>query len=104
MLNTEYKFGEVHDLASQVEYGNERVNFRSIFENGNGGVSLLAFKAGQNLAEHLAPAEVMIYVVDGEVEFTMIDRKHLIKQEISCLWERVSLTALSQIPTQKSCS
>lgn len=30
MLNTEYKFGEVHDLASQVEYGNERVNFRSI--------------------------------------------------------------------------
>lgn len=79
MLNTEYKFGEVHDLASQVEYGNERVNFRSIFENGNGGVSLLAFKAGQNLAEHLASAEVMIYVVDGEVEFTMIDRKHLIK-------------------------
>lgn len=74
MMTTEYKFGEVHKLATQIENGPERVVFKHIFENANGGVSLLAFKAGQNLAQHLAPAEVMIYVLEGEVEFTMIDR------------------------------
>lgn len=75
MLTTDYKFGEVHDLISQVETGADKVHFRHIFENANGGVSLLAFKANQALAEHLAPAEVMVYVLEGELSFTMIDRQ-----------------------------
>lgn len=79
MLETEYKFGEVHDLAKQLEAGEERVHFKNIFSNANGGVALLAFKAGQKLDTHLAPAEVMVYVVEGEVEFTMLDKKHVIK-------------------------
>lgn len=78
MLNTEYKFGDVNVLASQIESGADKVRFKSIFENANGGVSLLAFKADQSLAQHLAPAEVMVYVIDGEVEFTMIDRPHVL--------------------------
>ena len=56
MLETEYKFGEVHTLASQVNSASDKVQFKNIFENGNGGVSLLAFKKGQALAEHLAPS------------------------------------------------
>lgn len=79
MLNTEYKFGEVHKLAEQIEAGEDRVNFKRIFENANGGVVLLAFKAGQKLDEHIAPSEVMVCVAEGEVEFTMIDKPHTIK-------------------------
>ena len=79
MLDTEYKFGEVNNLTSQVEPGNERVEFKRIFENANGGVSLLAFKAGQKLDQHLAPAEVMVCVLEGEIDFTMIDMPHTIK-------------------------
>lgn len=78
MLKTEYKFGEVNTLASQLNGEDSGVQFKSIFENGNGGVSLLAFKTDQSLAEHLAPAEVMVYVLEGKVEFTMIDRIHTI--------------------------
>lgn len=76
MLTSDYKFGEVHTLASQIEPGAERVEFKKIFENANGGVSLLAFKAGQGLSKHLAPAEVMVCVLEGEIEFTMTDRAH----------------------------
>lgn len=79
MLDTDYKFGEVHKLASQVENGLDRVQFKKIFDNANGGVSLLAFKAGQKLDEHLAPAEVMVCVLEGEIGFTMIDQLHTIK-------------------------
>ncbi|MCM1349481.1 MAG: cupin domain-containing protein [Firmicutes bacterium] len=79
MLDTEFKFGEVHNIASQIESGNDRVQFKRIFENTNGGVMLLAFKAGQKLDEHTAPAEVMVCVLEGEINFTMIDMPHTIR-------------------------
>lgn len=79
MLETEYKFGKVHELSEQVSSAADKVQFKSIFKNDNGGVALLAFEANQALAEHLAPAEVMVYVLEGEIEFTMIDRPLSVK-------------------------
>lgn len=79
MLKTEYKFGEAVDLVSQLKAEEDRVQFKNIFTNANGGVSMLAFKAGQKLDTHLAPAEVMVYVFEGEIEFTMLDKPHTIK-------------------------
>lgn len=79
MLKTEYRFGEVHDLSSQVNADSQNVLFRSIFESSNGGVSLLAFEKGQSLARHLAPAEVMVYVMEGEVVFSLPENTHRLK-------------------------
>ena len=79
MLETDYKFGEVHTLATQIEYGTDRVQFKNIFGNDNGGVSLLAFKAGQKLDQHIAPAEVMVTVLEGEIEFTMNGVGHTLR-------------------------
>lgn len=79
MLNTDYKFGEVNALAAQIEAENEKVQFKHIFANDNGGVVLVAFKAGQQLETHTAPAEVMVNVLEGEIEFTMLDKPHTLK-------------------------
>lgn len=79
MLNTDYRFGEVHGLTNQIETGSDKVHFKHIFNNENGEVVLLAFKAGQKLDTHTAPAEVMVNVLEGEIEFTMIDKPHTIK-------------------------
>ncbi|MDE7396666.1 MAG: cupin domain-containing protein [Muribaculum sp.] len=79
MISTDYKFGEVKDLAPQIEGGNDRVQFRNIFSNDNGGVSLLAFKAGQGLDTHVAAAEVMVTVLEGEIEFTMLDKVNVMR-------------------------
>lgn len=79
MLDTEYKFNEVHDLMGQIKVGEERVEFKNIFKTDNGGVALIAFKAGQQLDTHLAPAEVMVYVLEGEVRFTVLDKENTIK-------------------------
>ena len=76
MLTTDYKFGEVNNLDSQVTADYENVHSKQIFSNENGGVALIAFKKGQRLAEHLSPAEV----IEGEVEFTMIDSPNLLKK------------------------
>ena len=80
MLTTDYKFGEVNNLDSQVTADYENVHSKQIFSNETGGVALIAFKKGQRLAEHLSPAEVMVYVIEGEVEFTMIDSPNLLKK------------------------
>lgn len=68
---TEFMFGKAHGLLDQVEKGQDKVHFKNIFETGNGGVSLVAFEAGQTLDTHLAPAEVMVTVLEGEIVFTM---------------------------------
>lgn len=78
MLQTDYKFGEVHNLAAQVVSAEDRVHFNSIFTNDNGGVVMLAFKAGQQLETHTAPAEVMVNVLEGSIEFTMLEKTHKI--------------------------
>lgn len=76
---TDFRFGEVYTLADQVEKTNEKVKFINILETSNGGVSLLAFEAGQYLDEHVAPAEVMVNVLEGEIEFDMAGIVHAIK-------------------------
>lgn len=78
-MKTTYKFGEVNRLEKQIEFSNERTAFKNIFETENGGVSVLAMKAGQRLEEHIAPFEVMVNVLEGEIEFTMIDMPNRIK-------------------------
>lgn len=78
MIETEYKFGEAHSLADQIQTAEGHPQFHRIFENLNGGVVLIALKAGQALAEHLAPTELMVNVIEGSVEFTMIDKPHTI--------------------------
>ena len=76
MLETEVKFGRVHSLADQIEIAADRVQIKNIFGTANGGVALVAFKEGQKLDEHLAPAELMVNVLEGEIEFTMLDTPH----------------------------
>lgn len=78
-MKTNFKFGEVLNLASLAKQESEHVDFKNIFGSDNGGVSLLAFKAGQVLDRHVAPWQLMVYVVEGEIEFTMLDDPHAIK-------------------------
>ncbi|MDE6051127.1 MAG: cupin domain-containing protein [Paramuribaculum sp.] len=79
MLSTDYKFGESHTLAKQIEAAADKVQFKHIFNNENGGVVLVAFKAGQKLDTHTAPAEVMVNVIEGEIEFTMLDKANTLR-------------------------
>lgn len=79
MIKTDYKFGEVHRLADQIESGTDRVHVRNIISTTNGGASLIAFKAGQKLDQHVAPAELMVTVLEGEIVFTVIDKPNTLR-------------------------
>lgn len=78
MIDTNYKFGEVHSLSQQITPGSDSVRFHNVFHNANGGVALVAFEAGQKLDTHNAPAEVMVYILEGRVEFTLNNGRHIL--------------------------
>ncbi|MBD5239101.1 MAG: cupin domain-containing protein [Bacteroidales bacterium] len=78
MLETHIKFGEVHNLTYHVGLSDEHVSFQNIFSTDNGGVSLVGFKAGQKLDTHVAPAEVMVTVLEGEIDFFMHDKPYIL--------------------------
>ena len=76
MLNTDYRFSEVYSLAAQIEAGTDKVHFKPVFSTDHGGVVLAAFKAGQKLDTHVAPAELMVNVLEGEIEFSVLGHHH----------------------------
>lgn len=79
MLETNYQFGKVNSLAEQIKAESDRVQFKNVFSNSNGGIVLVAFKAGQALDTHIAPAELMVNVLEGEIEFTMNGISHTLR-------------------------
>ena len=78
-MKTNFKFGEVNKLKEAIDYNSEKVEFKTIFETTDGGISLVALKAGQKLDTHIAPFEVMVTVCEGEIEFTLLDQSKRIK-------------------------
>ncbi|MDE6556198.1 MAG: cupin domain-containing protein [Duncaniella sp.] len=79
MLDTDFKFGEVHSLAYHAVVNDDKPSFKHIFNTANGGAVLVAFKEGQKLDTHSAPADLMVNVLEGEIVFTMLGTPHTIK-------------------------
>ena len=78
-MKTNFKFGEVNRFNEAVDYNTDKPEFRQVFETTKGGISLLALKAGQKLDTHQAPFEVMVSVIEGEIEFTMLEKSCRLK-------------------------
>ena len=79
-MKTHFRFGETFRLRESINFNSEKVEFKPVFETNGGGVSLVAMKAGQKLDTHTAPFEVMVNVCEGEVEFTMLDQSHNLRE------------------------
>lgn len=62
-------------LADELKYVDGEVVTKDVFSNDNGSVRLLAFDKGVMLARHSVDSDVMVYVIEGEVEFEIDDRR-----------------------------
>jgi quercetin dioxygenase-like cupin family protein len=74
---------QVLKLAELVDYQTGSVVSREIVRKNAGTVTLFAFDQDQDLSEHTAPFDALVYVLDGEAEI-VISRKsyYLNKGEI----------------------
>lgn len=66
-------------LKDELRYKDGEVVSKNVFSNDNGSVTLLAFDKGAMLARHSVESDVMVYVIEGQVEFEIEDqRQHLL--------------------------
>jgi quercetin dioxygenase-like cupin family protein len=67
-------------LADLVDYQEGSVVSRTIIRKNTGTVTLFAFDEGQELSEHTAPYEAMVYLLDGEAEITIASKPLILKE------------------------
>ena len=80
MENNDNIIGQVLGLADLVSYQDGSVVSRTIIKQEKGNVTLFAFDKGQELSEHKAPFDALVYAVDGEVEVIIAGEAHHLKK------------------------
>ena len=76
---TETLAGQVFQLIDLVDYQEGAVVSRTIVKQKTGTVTLFAFDKGEELSEHTAPFDALVYVLDGEAEITIAGKPFLMK-------------------------
>lgn len=66
--NVEIAPAEVARLAELANYQNGSVVSRILIRRDKGNVTLFAFDEGQELSEHTAPFDALVYVLEGTTE------------------------------------
>ena len=66
-------------LQQAIDYQDGSIVSRIIFKTGNGSETVFAFAKGQELSEHTVPFEALVFIVDGEGEFTISGNTHTVR-------------------------
>ena len=70
--------GMVFNAKNVIDYAEGGVVSKELVHSNAGSVTLFSFDAGQGLSEHTAPFDALIQVIDGSMELTVEDVKHII--------------------------
>ena len=62
---------EVMPLADLASVSDGSITSRILAKNAGGSVTLFAFDTGQGLAEHTAPFDALVMVLDGSLKLTI---------------------------------
>ena len=63
-------------MADMIEYQDNSVVSRTIIGQKTGTVTLFAFDKGQELSEHTAPFDALVFLIEGEAEITISGKQH----------------------------
>ena len=78
-MDTHALHGNVHGLADLVAYQDGAIVSKILLKQPKGSVTLFAFDQGQALSEHTVPHDALVYILDGEAEFTISGTPHHLK-------------------------
>lgn len=70
----------VYQLKDSVNYAEGSIVSKIVRKNEGGNVTLFAFAEGQNLSEHTAPFDAMVYIVEGEANVIINKKPHHLKE------------------------
>lgn len=79
-MKSENILGQAAELNKLVEYQTGSIVSRALIDKPTGTLTLFAFDKGQNLSEHTAPFDAMVYIFDGAAEVTISGQPQTVKQ------------------------
>jgi len=68
-------------LADLVEYQSGAVVSREIIRKKTGTVTMFAFDEGEELSEHTAPFDALVFCLDGEADIRISGKSHRLQQD-----------------------
>jgi quercetin dioxygenase-like cupin family protein len=69
------EFSQALDFAGLVEYQQGKVISLTFVQNETLSMTLFAFAKGEGVSTHSAPGDAMVYILDGQAEITIGDKK-----------------------------
>lgn len=72
-MKTDFELKNTFHFSDALNYVKGQVEFRTVMSSHNGSVDLVSFASDSHLAEHPAPEDVMVYLIEGEVDFHVDD-------------------------------
>ncbi len=70
----------VKNLKEDLKYQIDSTIIKMILKKSNGNIVLFAFDKDQGLIEHAASSDALVFIIEGEIEFTISGEKYLLKE------------------------
>ena len=71
---------KVNLLTELINYADDAVVSKTIIKKGTGTVTLFAFDKAQELSEHTAPFDALVFVLDGRAEIKISGIPYILKK------------------------
>lgn len=68
------------NLKNDFDYQTESVTIKTIFRAANGSTALFIIDKEQGLIEHAATSDALVYILEGEIDFTVSQKKYNLKE------------------------
>ncbi len=76
MENSTTFFKDQVNLGDLIEYNKDSIVSRTLYQEKGGTITLFFFFLGQKVSEHSAPFDAMLYVLEGNLYFTIEKASH----------------------------
>ena len=82
------KYYTVEKIEKLIEYDEQKLNQKILFENKNDKAILFALKKNQILKTHTSPVDAFIIVIEGEILFNIKEVNHTISKGESLFFKK----------------
>ena len=95
------EFNKIMNLEKIVPYGDKTINSLMIALKNSLNMTIFSFDENEMLSEHSAPADALVYILDGELEISINKIKHNVKKGQMILMPANILHALKALKKSK---
>ena len=70
----------IKNLKNDYEYQADSITIKTVLKNSNRSIALFILDKEQGLIEHAAMSEALVYILDGEIDFTVSNQNYKLKE------------------------